>query len=272
MYDMLMKARDYIKVHLNGFEPSIGLILGSGLGELGQKVSDAIAIDYKDIPNFPVSTVSGHAGRFLFGRLSGRNVAVMQGRFHHYEGYTLQQVVMPVRVMAMLGCDILIVTNAAGGINLAFKPGDLMLIEDHINLMGDNPLIGPNIDELGLRFPDMSNAYDVGLRQTALKCAMEEKISLRQGIYAALTGPSYETPAEIRMLRTLGADAVGMSTVPEVIAAVHAGMKVVGISCITNMAAGVLNQPLSHKEVMDTADAVSDIFQRLMLRFIKEVA
>ncbi|MDK2992155.1 MAG: purine-nucleoside phosphorylase [Clostridiales bacterium] len=272
MYDTLVKQRNYILEHLNEFKPSVGLILGSGLGDLAQRVGDPVIVNYGDIPEFPVSTVTGHAGRFLFGSLSGCNVAVMQGRFHHYEGYSLQQVCMPVRIMAMLGCSKLVVTNAAGGINLNFKAGDLMLIEDHINLMGDNPLIGPNIEELGPRFPDMSCAYDAELKKIALECAKKHGIGLRQGVYVALNGPSYETPAEIRMLRLLGADAVGMSTVPEVIAAVHAGMKVLGISCITNMAAGVLPQPLSHKEVMDTANAIADMFQTLIMGIIKEMA
>jgi len=268
IYNTLLKQRDYIKKHIDNFEPKVGLVLGSGLGELGEKVEEAIVIDYDSIPEFPVSTAPGHKGRFLFGKLGNCNVVVMQGRIHHYEGYSLQQVCMPTRVMAMLGCDNLIITNAAGGINTSFVPGDLMLIEDHINLMGDNPLIGPNIDELGPRFPDMTAAYNPYLKKAALDCAQRSNIDLKRGIYVALKGPSYETPAEIRMLRALGADAVGMSTVPEVITAVHAGMKVLGISCITNIAAGILPHPLSHQEVMETANKVAKIFQNFIITIL----
>ncbi|KNZ70775.1 purine nucleoside phosphorylase I [Thermincola ferriacetica] len=249
----------------------LAMILGSGLGILADAVEDKKVIDYKDIPNFPVSTVEGHAGQLVFGRLEGKKVLLMNGRFHYYEGYHIKEVVYPVRVMQLLGIKILLVTNAAGGINHAFAPGDLMIIEDHINLMGTNPLLGPNEEEFGPRFPDMSEAYNKGLRKLAERVAREEKIEYRKGVYAGLAGPSYETPAEIKYLRYIGADAVGMSTVPEVIVANHGGMRVLGISCITNMAAGVLPQKLSHEEVMETANRVRDKFIKLVRGIVREV-
>ncbi|RME28198.1 MAG: purine-nucleoside phosphorylase [Deltaproteobacteria bacterium] len=251
--------------------PRFGLVLGSGLGFLADEVENATAIDYGEIPNFPRSTVEGHRGRLVLGNLSGRPVAVMQGRFHFYEGYSLDKVVMGVRLFRKLGADYLLITNAAGGINPAFRPGDLMLITDHINLMGSNPLIGPNVDSLGPRFPDMSDAYCSELRDQALRIAKELGIELKQGVYAAMTGPSYETPAEIRMLAAAGADAVGMSTIPEVIAAVHAGMKVLGISCISNLAAGRSSEPLSHEEVKETAEAAREKFTRLVLALLERL-
>ncbi len=250
----------------------IGLILGSGLGVLAEEVEAATVIPYRDIPNFPVSTVAGHAGQLVIGQFAGKRVVAMQGRFHYYEGYALRQVVFPVRVMSKLGIKALIVTNAAGGINHGFEPGDLMLIKDHINLTGTNPLIGPNDDEFGPRFPDMSEAYDRKLIELAAKVGAGQKVRLREGIYAGLTGPTYETPAEIKYLRGIGADAVGMSTVPEVIVANHAGLKVLGISCITNMAAGVLPQKLTHDEVMETAEKVREKFIKLVKGIIQEVA
>lgn len=249
------------KVSIN---PKVGLILGSGLGQLAEEISSPQIVSYSELPHFPVSTVEGHKGQLVVGELAGKQVVTMQGRFHYYEGYSLEEVTYPVRVMKQMGVETLIVTNAAGGVNRQFRAGDLMLITDHINLIGANPLRGPNADRLGPRFPDMSEAYNKELRQQCLAVAREEGIQLRQGVYAGLSGPSYETPAEIKFLHIIGADAVGMSTVPEVIVANHSNMRVLGISCITNMAAGVLPQKLSHHEVMETAERVKATFTRLI--------
>lgn len=251
--------------------PKIGLVLGSGLGVLAEQMTRAVKIPYRDIPSFPISTVPGHAGQLVLGKLGGNDVVTMQGRFHYYEGYALSEVTFPVRVMHELGVETVIVTNAAGGINESFKSGDLMLIRDHINFTFRNPLIGRNQPEWGPRFPDMSEAYDRSLRKLAREVASEQGIRLQEGVYAGVTGPSYETPAEIRMLRTLGGDAVGMSTVPEVIVARHMGMRVLGISCITNMAAGVLDQPLSHEEVMETAERVRGTFMTLVTEIVGKI-
>lgn len=245
-------------------QPEIGLILGSGLGVLAEEIESPTVIPYHEIPHFPVSTVEGHKGQLVIGTLGGKTVVAMQGRFHYYEGYSLAEVTFPVRVMAAIGVKTLLVTNAAGGVNTEFEPGDLMIITDHLNLTSQNPLIGPNDGQLGARFPDMSEAYTKELREIAQAVAEEQGIALREGIYAGLSGPSYETPAEIRMLRILGADAVGMSTVPEVIVARHNGLKILGISCISNMAAGILPQPLTHDEVMETAEKVKEKFLQLM--------
>jgi purine-nucleoside phosphorylase len=247
--------------------PKIGLILGSGLGVLADEIKNPVKIPYSEIPDFPISTVAGHAGQLVFGLLEGVEVVAMQGRFHYYEGYSFDKVTFPVRVMKGLGVETLFVTNAAGGINENFAPGDLMLISDHINNMGSNPLIGPNDDRLGVRFPDMSEAYSKELRDIAKEKATKLNLNIKEGVYVAFTGPTYETPAEIRAFRTLGADAVGMSTVPEVIVARHSGIKVLGISCITNMAAGILDQPLSHEEVIDTTERVKANF----LMYVKEL-
>ncbi|MBH5318023.1 purine-nucleoside phosphorylase [Paenibacillus sp. GSMTC-2017] len=266
----IKEAAQYIQGKIN-VTPEIGLIMGSGLGVLGDLIEEAVTIQYHDIPHFPVSTVEGHAGELLVGKLSGRNVVLMRGRFHMYEGYGPELTAFPVRVMKAIGAQSLLVTNAAGGINLDFASGNLMLISDHINLTGKNPLIGPNDNELGVRFPDMSEAYSKRLRAVATEIATEQGFSLQEGIYVGLLGPTYETPAEIRMLRTLGGDAVGMSTVAEVIAARHAGMEVVGISCITNMAAGILDQPLSHDEVMETAEHVKSQFLGLVSALIAKM-
>ena len=222
----------------SSIHPRIGLILGSGLGVLADEIEEAVVIPYAKIPHFPVSTVEGHAGRLVLGRLEGQAVVAMQGRFHLYEGYSLEEVTFPIRVMKRLGVETVLITNAAGGINESFQAGDLMLIRDHINFMFRNPLVGPNDPELGDRFPDMTEAYDADLRRLAKKVAEKLGIDLKEGVYAAMLGPSYETPAEIRMLRTVGGDAVGMSTVPEVIVARHAGIRVLGLSCIANMARG----------------------------------
>ena len=232
--------------------PMVGVILGSGLGDFADLVTDAVAIPYSKIPGFPASAVVGHAGKLVAGNVRGVPVAVLAGRVHYYEGHPMSMVVFPARVLGLLGCRDVIVTNAAGGIDTSFRAGDLMLIEDHINGFGTNPLVGANEDDLGPRFPDMSDAYRKDLRAVALRAARREKIKLRRGIYLGLHGPSYETPAEIRAFRRLGAHAVGMSTVPEVIALNQMGVGLVGISCITNMAAGVLPQKLEHSEVLET--------------------
>jgi len=242
----------------------IAIILGSGLGDYGEALEERRELAYADIPGFPVSTVVGHAGRWLSGKLHGKNVYMMQGRFHSYEGYDMQTVTMPIRVMAKLGVKTLIVTNAAGGVNINWTPGDLMILTDFINLTGKNPLTGPNLDEFGPRFPDMTQAYDEDLQALARSVGRKLDIELRSGVYCWLNGPTYETPAEIRMVRVLGADAVGMSTVPETIVARHCGMKVLGISCITNMAAGILKQPLNHEEVMETGLRAKDTFSALV--------
>jgi purine-nucleoside phosphorylase len=241
----MLDAKDAILAKTS-VQPKVGLILGSGLGVLAEEIENPVTIPYHDIPHFPVSTVEGHAGQLVVGILEEKSVVVMQGRFHLYEGHDTSAVTFPIRVMKEMGVETILVTNAAGGVNKEYKSGALMLIKDHINLMFRNPLIGPNDSELGVRFPDMSNAYDLGLREMAKRVANENRIELQEGVYTAVMGPSYETPAEIRMIRKIGGDAVGMSTVPEVIVARHAGIRVLGISCITNMAAGILPQPLSH--------------------------
>ncbi|MBM6619955.1 purine-nucleoside phosphorylase [Bacillus suaedaesalsae] len=264
------RAASYIKDKLTS-GPKIGLILGSGLGVLAEEIQNPITLPYHEIPEFPVSTVEGHAGQLVIGELEGIQVVAMQGRFHFYEGYSLDKVTFPVRVMKEIGVETVIVTNAAGGVNTSFKAGDLMLITDHINNMGQNPLIGPNNPEFGVRFPDMSAAYCPKLRAKAKDVASSLGISLQEGVYVGNTGPSYETPAEVRMIRTLGGDAVGMSTVPEVIVARHAGLTVLGISCISNMAAGILDQPLTHDEVMETTEMVKTSFLSLVKGTVKEI-
>ena len=245
-------------------QPRLGIVLGSGLGPLADEVEAATAVPYAEIPHFARSTAPGHAGKLVLGQLEGQPVAVMAGRLHMYEGYTPAQVVFPIRLMRRLGAETLIITNAAGGINTSFAEGTLMLIADHINLTGRSALAGPNDRELGPRFPDMSEAYSQELRSLARRVADDVGVEVAEGIYIGLLGPSYETPAEIRMARILGADAVGMSTVMEVIAANHMGMRVLGISCITNMAAGILPQKLSEQEVLDTAHRVRAEFTRLV--------
>ncbi|QWU14716.1 purine-nucleoside phosphorylase [Paenibacillus sophorae] len=263
----IQEAAGYIKS--KGAEaPEIGLILGSGLGILADLIQDGISIPYQDIPHFPVSTVEGHEGELLIGTIEGRKVVMMKGRFHMYEGYGPETTAFPVRVMKELGVTSLLVTNAAGGVNTDFSAGDLMLLTDHLNLTGRNPLIGPNDAKLGVRFPDMSESYSRRLIAVARETAKAQNFTFKEGIYAGLLGPCYETPAEIVMLRRLGADAVGMSTVSETIVARHAGIEVLGISCITNMAAGILDQPLSHDEVMETAERVRERFLSLVLALI----
>lgn len=263
MKDRIERAAAFIKQNLPE-SPKIGLILGSGLGILADEIENPVKLKYEDIPEFPVSTVEGHAGQLVLGTLEGVSVIAMQGRFHFYEGYSMEKVTFPVRVMKALGVEALIVTNAAGGVNTEFRAGDLMIITDHINFMGTNPLIGPNEADFGARFPDMSSAYDKDLSSLAEKIAKDLNIPIQKGVYTAVTGPSYETPAEVRFLRTMGSDAVGMSTVPEVIVANHAGMRVLGISCISNAAAGILDQPLSHDEVMEVTEKVKAGFLKLV--------
>lgn len=269
-YEKIVAAASYLNEQAN-IKPKIGLILGSGLGVLADEIEEAVRTPYEQIPDFPVSTVEGHAGQLVFGKLSEVPVVAMQGRFHYYEGYQFEQVTFPVRVMKELGVEILVVTNAAGGVNEQFSPGDLMLINDHINNMGSNPLIGKNDSRLGVRFPDMSEAYSKELIEKAKAVASRLNIPLQEGVYVGNTGPTYETPAEVRMLRTLGGDAVGMSTVPEVIVARHSGLEVLGISCISNMAAGILDQPLNHEEVIETTERVKESFLRFVKAMVKEM-
>lgn len=267
-YEDLKKSARYIESKLN-CEPQIAIVLGSGLGPLVNDITDKIEIDYKDIPGFPVSTVEGHAGKLVCGEISGKKVIAMQGRFHYYEGYDVSQVVIPIRVFKLLGINRLLVTNAAGGINKSFNPGDLMIIKDHISFFAPSPLRGKNFDEFGLRFPDMTEAYSKNLRELLKKASEEVGVKMQEGVYAFTKGPMYETPSEIRALSILGADAVGMSTVPEVITARHAGMEVMGISCITNMAAGILDQPLHHEEVMQTAKQAEKNFTCVVKKVIE---
>ncbi|MDA3128617.1 purine-nucleoside phosphorylase [Aliibacillus thermotolerans] len=261
--EMLHMVRRYIHE-----KPTIGLILGSGLGEFAEQMENKRTVPYEEIPHFPVSTVSGHSGQLICGEVEGATILAMQGRFHYYEGYSMEEVILPVRLMKKLGVRTLIVTNAAGIVAKSFSPGDLMLMTDHLNFMGNNPLIGPNDDRIGPRFPDLSSAYSPILQQLAREAAKDVAIPLKEGVYAGVTGPSYETPAEIRMLRSLGAHAVGMSTVPEVIAAVHQGMDVLGISCLTNMAAGLTDEPLDHEQVITTAERVKIDFMKLMKKIV----
>lgn len=256
-------AAEYIRSRISG-NPEIAIILGTGLGPLVNALEDATEIDYTDIPGFPQTTVEGHAGKLVFGRLGGKRALVMKGRFHFYEGYDIDKLIFHIRVFKMLGIGNMLVTNAAGGINPGFAPGDLMLITDHISFFAPSPLRGRNLDEFGPRFPDMCNAYDAGLTDMAKKVAAKEGIRLREGVYAFAQGPMFETPAEIRALNAMGADAVGMSTVPEVIAARHSDIKVLGISCITNMAAGVLDEPIKHDEVLVTAKKAEKSFVTLV--------
>lgn len=268
--DKIQKTVEFITKKIQK-SPKIGLILGSGLGSLADTIENPVIIKYEDIPNFPISTVEGHAGQLVIGELSGTVVVAMQGRFHFYEGYPLEDVTFPIRTMIGLGIESMIVTNAAGGANLEYKPGDLMIITDHINFTGKNPLIGENLNELGPRFPDMTWAYNKEYIKIAKETGIELGLNLKEGIYMWFTGPTYETPAEVRMARMLGADAVGMSTVPEVIIANHEGIKVLGISCITNMAAGILDQPLIHDEVVETSKKVKEDFEKLLLSLIGKI-
>ncbi|MBR6046102.1 MAG: purine-nucleoside phosphorylase [Ruminococcus sp.] len=268
-YRKLKSCYDAIR-KLTRFIPKVGLVLGSGLGDFAESCVEIVDIvEYSALPDFPLSTVEGHKGRFVFGYIEGVPAVVMQGRVHYYEGYPMQDVVMPTRLMSMLGAQILMLTNASGGINTDFTAGDFMLITDHISCFSPNPLIGPNVDELGTRFPDMSEIYDGELRGIVKSAASDLDIGLKEGVYVQLTGPSFETPAEIRMLRTLGADAVGMSTSMEAVAARHAGMRVCGISCVANLACGLTDRPLTHAEVQESADKAAPRFKALVKESIR---
>ncbi|MDZ5782365.1 purine-nucleoside phosphorylase [Marinococcus luteus] len=262
------EAKEYIQSKYSA-APEVGMILGSGLGDLADDIEAATVIPYEDIPHFPVSTVEGHAGRLVLGELEGKTVVAMQGRFHYYEGYSMQEVTFPVRVMKALGAEFLFVTNACGGMQSSFRPGDLMVIEDHINFTGTNPLIGRNDSDLGPRFPDMSQAYDPVLRGKAFQAAETLEIDLKRGVYGGISGPNFLSRAELILLRNVGADVVGMSTVPEVIVAQHAGLRVLGVSCITDMAVGEEIVSISHEEVMETAAKTKPIFISLMKEIVK---
>lgn len=270
MYDKLLRCLKSVKGKTD-FVPEVALILGSGLGEFADEIEIVDTINYTDIGGFPVSTVKGHAGRFVFGYVKKIPVVIMQGRVHYYEGYSMQDVVLPTRLMGMLGAKKLLLTNAAGGCNENFKPGNLMMITDHITTAVPSPLIGANMEALGTRFPDMSEVYSKRLQSVISSCAVELGIEIQQGVYVQFTGPNYETPAEIRMARAWGADAVGMSTACEAMAARHMGMEVAGISCITNMAAGISKTKLSHKEVQETADKVAKDFKKLVEKIIENM-
>ena len=263
LQDKIAAAAAYVlqKVTLR---PTVALVLGSGLGDYADTLENSIKIPYSEIPNFPQPTVEGHTGAFVFGIKEGKQVVVAQGRVHYYEGLPMQEITLPIRVLAAIGVKTLVLTNAAGGVNLSYEPGTLMLISDHINFSGANPLIGKNLENFGPRFPDVSDLYTASLRQVIKENAARENIPLEEGVYLMCSGPNYETPAEIRAFRTLGADAVGMSTVPEALVAAHSDMDVVGVSCITNMAAGVLPRKLSHAEVVETAAMVHDQFHKLV--------
>ncbi len=271
LYDRAEKAARVIRARAN-LKPSVAVVLGSGLGAFADELTDATSIAYQDIPGFARTTVEGHAGALVIGKASGVALAAMQGRFHSYEGYSLEEVTFPIRVLKLLGVNTLVLTNAAGALNVEFVPGSLMVISDHINLLGANPLTGPNDDRFGPRFPDLTSVYAPELQSVVIDEAGGMDLQMRRGVYAALSGPSYETPAEIHMVRTLGADAVGMSTVPEAIVARHMNMSVVGISCITNLAAGVSSRPIDHSQVMAIGEGVREQFTELLRRVIKRLA
>jgi purine-nucleoside phosphorylase len=269
-YDLVTQAVTWLRQEIQG-PPDVGVVLGSGLGDFASGLRESVTVPYGDIPHWPASAVVGHAGRLVAGTLVGKRVAALSGRAHFYEGHTMHVATFATRVLGLLGVKTLILTNAAGGINLNFKPGTLMVIDDHINLMGTNPLVGENDERFGPRFPDMTEAYSRRLREIADAAAKAEGVPVAHGVYAALHGPSYETPAEIRYLRTIGADAVGMSTVPETIVARHMGLEVLGVSCITNPAAGVLPKPLVHDEVMEVARRVRAEFSALLEAIIERL-
>lgn len=267
-YDKLLKCYESIKDRIT-IEPKVALVLGSGLGDYGETIDVVSTIDYHDIEGFPISTVQGHVGRYIFGYIGEVPVVCMQGRVHYYEGYPMSDVVLPIRLMKMMGAKVLFLTNAAGGCQLGMKAGDLMLIKDHISAFIPSPLIGENLDELGPRFPDMSEVYDKDLQIIVKKTALDLNINIKEGVYIQFSGPAYETPTEVAMARSLGAGACGMSTVCEAIAANHMGMKILGISCITNLASGISPVPLSHEEVQQTADEVSPKFKALVTKIIE---
>lgn len=270
VYEKLLECYESVKARID-FKPEIALVLGSGLGDYGDSIKVVDTLDYHDIEGFPVSTVAGHKGRFIFGYVNDVPVVCMQGRVHYYEGYPMTDVVLPTRLMKMMGAKVLFLTNAAGGLNYDFAAGDFMMITDHIMNFVPSPLIGPNIDELGLRFPDMSEIYKKDLQEIIRSTAKELGIKLQEGVYIQLTGPNFETPQEVKMCRILGADAAGMSTAAEAVAANHMGMKVCGISCISNLGCGMLDQPLSHEEVQETADRVSGQFKELITAAIVNI-
>ena len=269
LMDKLAQSADYIVGRIGDEKVDIAIVLGSGLGDLADSLEDAVVVDYHDIPHFPVSTVPGHKGRLVAGRLEGRRVLCMQGRFHYYEGWSLQEVVYPVQTFHVMGIDRLFLTNAAGCVNTSWGPGNLMLITDHIKLMGDSPLRGRNPDGLGPRFFDMSTTWDKAAQDVARSAARKYGTTLREGVYMLFGGPQFETPAEVRLARILGADAVGMSTVPEAIAASHMGMRTLGISCLTNMGAGILDQKLNHEEVLETGERVKGAFTALVREIVR---
>lgn len=268
VYEKLLNCYKCVRKKTD-FVPKVAIVLGSGLGDYAETIRVVDELPYGEIEGFPVSTVPGHAGKFIFGYIDEIPVVCMKGRVHFYEGYPISDVVLPARLMKLMGAEILFLTNAAGGVNTSFHAGDLMLIKEHISVFAPNPLIGPNIEELGVRFPDMSTVYDRELQALIKKTAKENNIFLQEGVYAQLTGPSFESPAEIRMMRTLGCDAVGMSTVVEAIAANHMGMKICGISCISNLAAGMTMNPLTHEEVQEAADMAAPNFKRLVTETVK---
>ncbi len=270
-FEQYQESANFIREKIGTFTPKVAMVLGSGLGFMGDIVENPIAIPYGQIPHFKSSTAPGHKGQLVFGTLSGQKVAVMQGRMHHYEGYSFDDVSYAVRVLRLLGCDTLIVTNAAGCVNTSWNAGDLMLITDHIKLGSDSPLRGENIPEFGVRFPDMSHIYTPRLQEVARKVAAEQGVELREGVYFYFHGPQYETPAEIRAVRALGADAAGMSTAPEAIVARHAGMEILGFTLLSNMAAGILDQPLTEEEVLEAAAAAREKFSGLVLGCLKEL-
>ncbi|WP_200410878.1 purine-nucleoside phosphorylase [Virgibacillus salexigens] len=266
----IQEAKDFISSKTN-IIPEVGIVLGSGLGSLADEIEDAVTIPYEDIPFFSKSDAAGHANELVIGRLEGKKIVAMKGRYHYYEGYSLDEVTFPIRVIKALGAKNLIITNSCGAVNTDFNPGELMLITDHINLVGTNPLIGRNNPALGTRFPDVSEVYSKKLRNLALDIAIENNITLQEGVYGWWSGPVYETPAEIRMIRTLGGDAIGMSTVPEATVAIHSEMSVLGISCLTNMACGILDQPLSHDEVIEVAGKSREKFVLLVKKVINRI-
>lgn len=268
IYEKLLSCVDSVR-QVTDFEPEVAIVLGSGLGDYANDIKVECEIDYKEIEGFPVSTVPGHAGKFIFGYVGDVKVVCMKGRVHYYEGYPISDVVLPTRLMRMLGARILFLTNASGGINPSFTAGDFMMLKDHVSIWAPNPLIGPNIDELGTRFPDMTHVYDADLRKIIEETAVKEGIGLKQGVYAQLTGPSFESPAEIKLLHKLGVDAVGMSTVVEAIAANHMGMKICGISCVCNLAAGMTDNPLTHEEVQAAANEAAPKFKKLLTESVK---
>lgn len=270
VYEKLMNCYKCVREKTD-FVPDVAIVLGSGLGDYAKQIDIVYELSYSDIEGFPVSTVPGHAGKFIFGYVGNVPVVCMKGRVHYYEGYPVTDVVLPTRLMKLMGAKILFLTNAAGGVNTSFHAGDLMLIRDHIACFAPNPLIGPNIEELGVRFPDMSKVYDRELQEIIRDTAKEQRVYLQEGVYAQLTGPSFESPADIRMMRVLGADAVGMSTVVEAIAANHMGMRICGVSCISNLAAGMTENPLTHEEVQQAADMAAPNFTKLVTESVKKM-